>query len=104
MTLILLSCKMLFYADKNWFLGMISGLVFGGLGIIYKNVVDQGGRVMPDHWNYPSCHGNAFSHKQDFTTNYVTERPTYWARTEADVPRVFKQGQMGNGDCYTKWW
>lgn len=50
--------------------------------------------------------GHPFSHKSDFTMvkNRLGDRPGYWARTPEDVPKVFKQGQLGDGNTTDRWW
>jgi len=90
--------------NKSVIGGGVMGFFLGLLGWYYKDSKMNGYEVFPAIWEQPARHGNQFTHKLDFTGDFFAPRPGYWARSEADVERVFKQGQLGDGNSQRKWW
>jgi len=90
--------------NKSAIMGGVCGFLFGLVGHLYKDSMMRGYELIPADWAKTPRHGNAFSHKLDYTTNWFKPKPGYWARSEADVERVFNQGQMGDGDSQRRLW
>jgi len=91
--------------SRSFLTGLVTGSIFAVFGAVYKDCKMRGFTVVPEiHKTGPFRHGNPFTHKADFTTSWFKEHPAYWARTEADVPRIYKQGQLGDGDHNRKLW
>jgi hypothetical protein len=88
---------------KNFQTGLVSGLLLSCLAWYYKDSRMRGYEVFP-LGDGPARHGNQFSHKHDYTTSMFTPRPGYWARSQEEVEKVFKQGQMGDGNYNRKIW
>jgi len=89
---------------KSFVGGMVSAFFLGCVAWHYKDSKMRGYEVFTDIWSKNARHGNPFSHKMDYTTNWFPQRPGYWARSGEEVEQVFKQGQMGDGNHYTKRW
>jgi len=88
--------------SRNFRIGLANGLGFALLCYYYKDSKMNGYEVFPTVGN-PRL-GNPWTHKNDYTTDWFAPRPGYWARSQDDVEKVFKQGQLGDGNYHKKLW
>jgi len=84
--------------SRSGMVGFVSGAIFAVLGSFYKDCRMRGFSVVRNFdKDGPGKHGTPFHYKSDFTTNLIKDKPAYWAKSEADIPRVVQQGQLGDG-------
>lgn len=97
-----------FFTDRCFLTGMNTGFVFALLGYLYKDSRMNDWEMFPSILHGPGTAlklGTWWSHKCDFTMKTTfPARPGYWARSEDEVERVMRQGQLGDGDSYKKVW
>jgi hypothetical protein len=97
-------------ARKSIYFGVIMGASLGLMGMIFKESVEIGYRVLPSGDPIRAMRGNAFSHKMDFSwtppypkkDGFAREhlaRKSYWARSEEEAKKLMEENDFDFREC-----